>query len=72
MPKLKEALKLYKKLLRAHKEKKLIKKIITKIKPYFCGVLLVILNRSKKNIKLHIPKINKANTSDDFELILFL
>jgi len=64
MPKLKEALKLYKKFLRAYKERKLIKKIITKIKPYFCGVLLVILNRSKKNIKLHIPKINKANTSD--------
>ena len=56
MPKLKEALKLYKKFLRAYKERKLIKKIITKIKPYFCGVLLVILNRSKKILNYTHPK----------------
>ena len=55
---------LYKKLLKAYHEKTLIKKIITKIKPYFCGMLLVILNKSKKNIKLHAPKIIEANTLD--------
>ena len=56
--------KLYKKLLKAYNEKTLIKKIITKIKPYFYGILLVILNKSKKNIKLHTPKIIEANTLD--------
>ena len=55
---------LYKKLFKAYHEKTLIKKIITKIKPYFCGVLLIILNKSKKNIKLHTPKIIETNTLD--------
>ena len=55
---------LYKKLFKAYHEKTLIKKIITKIKPYFCGVLSIILNKSKKNIKLHTPKIIEANTLD--------
>ena len=57
-------LKLYKKLLKAYHEKTLIKKIITKIKPYFYGMLLVFLNKSKKNIKLHTPKIIEVNTLD--------
>ena len=56
--------KLYKKLFKAYHEKTLIKKIITKIKPYFYGMLLVILNKSKKNIKLHTPKIIEVNTLD--------
>ena len=56
--------KLYKKLLKAYNEKTLIKKVITKIKPYFYGILLVILNKSKKNIKLHTPKIIETNTLD--------
>ena len=56
--------KLYKKLFKAYNEKTLIKKIITKIKPYFYGMLLVILNKSKKNIKLHTPKIIEVNTLD--------
>ena len=51
-------------MLKAYREKTLIKKIITKIKPYFCGMLLVILNKSKKNIKLHTPKIIETNTLD--------
>lgn len=55
---------LYKKLFKAYHEKTLIKKIITKIKPYFCGILLIILNKSKKNIKLHTPKIIETNTLD--------
>ena len=55
---------LYKKLFKAYHEKTLIKKIITKIKPYFYGMLLVILNKSKKNIKLHTPKIIEVNTLD--------
>ena len=55
---------LYKKLFKAYHEKTLIKKIIAKIKPYFCGILLIILNKSKKNIKLHTPKIIETNTLD--------
>ena len=55
---------LYKKIFKAYREKTLIKKIIAKIKPYFCGMLLVILNKSKKNIKLHTPKIIEKNTLD--------